>query len=509
MTTTTQPEAVGYSAIHKRLAAEMGPAWSWECAECGEGASDWAYDHGDADERLSGELGSMGMPYSLHSSHYRPLCRRCHRRVDAEHAAREEVRMTESFAVHDGESWEGRTYPREAMWDFKRLIREAQGHDDEPVHDLRELIHGHAVAQEDEHLDIVTLWAAGTYLVARGIGSVFPRLAIVAPSMGAGKSTLLETAKRCSHNGELIDSAITDALIPRLLRANPGAALFFDECDKTLDPSKVGATAILNSGWSRGRTAWINMKSGEDWVPTAIDVFAPVAFAGNGVKLAPDLRQRTIQVRLKHAEGVTAPDWAGDMAGVDDRLRVRLEAWADRVAERRLVRRPVMPDGLHARDADRWSVLMSVAYAIGGAWPSYVAGLALRDRDEREAEREAIGRGPNEQLAHDLAEVWDARERFTPTSVLVERLHAHNPDMWGDRAARDLTAMALGGKLRNFYGVESMRGEDHAGRRVRGYSLADVSRAWRAVGIELKYGEDGPSWAPVRPEAGVTRFQPK
>ena len=74
---------VGYSGVHARLRKELGPACERDCAHCGAGADDWAYDHGDPDERVSMD----GLSYSVKGPwHYIPLCTRCHSRFDRAYA---------------------------------------------------------------------------------------------------------------------------------------------------------------------------------------------------------------------------------------------------------------------------------------------------------------------------------------------------------------------------------------------------------------------------------------
>lgn len=70
-------DRVGYHGIHGRLQTERGRASSQPCADCGNPARDWSYDHEDPDERAS-DLG----PYSLKLEHYQPRCSRCHRVLD-------------------------------------------------------------------------------------------------------------------------------------------------------------------------------------------------------------------------------------------------------------------------------------------------------------------------------------------------------------------------------------------------------------------------------------------
>lgn len=69
---------IGYSGIHMRVRSLRGPATQHHCRHCGDGAEQWAYDHGDSNERRDDE----GRLYSTETSHYMPLCVPCHRELD-------------------------------------------------------------------------------------------------------------------------------------------------------------------------------------------------------------------------------------------------------------------------------------------------------------------------------------------------------------------------------------------------------------------------------------------
>jgi hypothetical protein len=72
---------VGYAAVHRRLRVDRGWAYSHPCAECGDTAQEWAYDHLDPEELVT-LWGGREVAHSLDQAHYRPLCHRCHRRAD-------------------------------------------------------------------------------------------------------------------------------------------------------------------------------------------------------------------------------------------------------------------------------------------------------------------------------------------------------------------------------------------------------------------------------------------
>lgn len=75
-----------YAAVHMRIASVWGSASQFACIECEADAEHWAYQHNDPNPRRSPE----GMPYSTDIfGCYEPMCRHCHRRLDADFDRRE------------------------------------------------------------------------------------------------------------------------------------------------------------------------------------------------------------------------------------------------------------------------------------------------------------------------------------------------------------------------------------------------------------------------------------
>jgi hypothetical protein len=77
-------DEVNYPGIHERLKALRGSATAYVCEHCDSDARDWAYDHTDPDQKFDPDNG----PFSLDLTKYMPLCKSCHRRVDAANARR-------------------------------------------------------------------------------------------------------------------------------------------------------------------------------------------------------------------------------------------------------------------------------------------------------------------------------------------------------------------------------------------------------------------------------------
>jgi endogenous inhibitor of DNA gyrase (YacG/DUF329 family) len=68
-----------YAAAHYRLYHDRGAASGHPCAECDKPARDWSLTGEDsADLTAAGS----GLRYSTDQARYRPLCRRCHMRID-------------------------------------------------------------------------------------------------------------------------------------------------------------------------------------------------------------------------------------------------------------------------------------------------------------------------------------------------------------------------------------------------------------------------------------------
>lgn len=70
-------DSPGYSAMHMRLRADLGPASQHPCVDCGRAARHWSYNHDDPHHIVAAEG-----PYSLSPDHYAPRCVPCHKRHD-------------------------------------------------------------------------------------------------------------------------------------------------------------------------------------------------------------------------------------------------------------------------------------------------------------------------------------------------------------------------------------------------------------------------------------------
>ena len=92
---------IGYGAAHTRTRNYYGSASKFDCIECGDPASDWAYDGTDEEERHSTVVvGGSQYPviYSVWPEFYMPMCKPCH---SARDGALRSARRTHCQRGHD------------------------------------------------------------------------------------------------------------------------------------------------------------------------------------------------------------------------------------------------------------------------------------------------------------------------------------------------------------------------------------------------------------------------
>lgn len=75
----SRPAKMSSGHVHLLLRDLYGPARNHVCP-CGEQAEEWAYQH----TAVTVLRNRKGSPYSTDLNDYRPMCRRCHRRLDAD-----------------------------------------------------------------------------------------------------------------------------------------------------------------------------------------------------------------------------------------------------------------------------------------------------------------------------------------------------------------------------------------------------------------------------------------
>lgn len=346
---------------------------------------------------------------------------------------------------------------------------------------------------QDSDLDVLTLWAAHTYLVAETYTT--PRLLIDSAAPGSDKTTVLDHLQRLTHRATQAAQLTSPALLARLLKDGP-ATLLIDETDRTLNAKREGTDdllAVLNSGYRFGASRPVLVSvPGADFRIENMSTYGPVAMAGNSPDLPPDVRSRCLTVLL-------LPDTDGEAADSDwqdiedDALALHdvIAAWADVVRETVRTHRPDFTEyeetaKLKGRNKERWEPLYRVALAAGGDyWPATVRSLIAADLADQEADKEAglTTEARHIQLIRDIHDVWPEGEGFIPTRDLVSKLHTTYAYKWGFSSDRgELTEQAMGRLLSRKFNIRTER-QQRNGERARGYTRAAFAKSWRAFSV--------------------------
>jgi hypothetical protein len=169
----------------------------------------------------------------------------------------------------------------------------------ELLEEIRAWLARYISTMTDADLDLLTLWAAHTYLINETYTT--PRLQLDSPVPGSGKTTCLEHLQRLCLQPVLMATVSSPALLVRMLE-KAQRTILIDEADRSLRPDKEGVAdllAVLNSGYKRGATRPVLMPAkGGNWEPVEMPTFAAVAMAGNNPNLPDDTRSRIIRVLL-------------------------------------------------------------------------------------------------------------------------------------------------------------------------------------------------------------------
>jgi len=364
--------------------------------------------------------------------------------------------------------------------------------------EVREWLARFICTVDDSDLDLLTLWAAHTYLVVETYTS--PRLVIDSPVPGSGKTTCLEHLERLCFHPIQMAALSSPALLVRMLDAGMRTILI-DEADRSLSPEKDGIgdlLAILNSGYKRGGTRPV-LEPAKDggWKVNEMPTYSPVAMAGNNPNLPDDTKSRSIRVLLMPDINGEAEDSDWEMNDAEAAyVAKRLEGWADSVRDTVRENRPPLPEVVKGRARERWFPLKRVAVAAGGRWPELVDLMAVRDVERIEIEREEgiMQEKPAVVMLRDLCAVWEPDADFLKTEYLLYRLVDYNPETWGAQSSygKALTAQRMGRMLVNAFNIHSSRPDTNG---KRGYTRASLKPALRRFGLTLPDEPDEPAKA--------------
>lgn len=348
---------------------------------------------------------------------------------------------------------------------------------DHPLDSILRGIRAFVVLPSDEATDAVVLWVVTTYLV--DVFDHATRLLLHSPLKRCGKSRLLEVLGAMVHN-PLSTTNISVAALFRVIEkaGDRPPTLLLDEADRVFGTKKADddnrdLVALLNNGFRRGAPTWRCVGPRQE--PTPFSNFAFVAVAGIG-RLPDTIEDRGINITMRRrlpGEAVEKFRLRTDLPRLEE-LREVIEVWVaenrDAIADAML--HLSLPPELEDRAQDAWEPLLAVAAIAGDDWPVRARRAAVVL--SRDAADDADAMSLDLRLLTDLRDIHDqdASAKFTPTSVLIQRLCALDESPWGDF---DLTARKMAMRL-NKFGVKPSH---NVTRTERGYHWSDLRDAFQ------------------------------
>jgi putative DNA primase/helicase len=313
------------------------------------------------------------------------------------------------------------------------------------------------VSLDPDYAVTTTFWVIHTYLLEHTF--ITPRLAITAPEPRCGKTTLvnwLRTVVQRPLNSINISAAavyhVVDEQQPTLL---------IDEADTFLGTNNE-LRGILNSGHQQDGT--VQRWDAKQKTIVSFSTFGACAISLIG-NLPSTLQDRSIRVRLRRRK----PDeriFSFRADRVDDKLARRCARWT--LDNRYALGDPAIPEQLFNRVEDNWRPLLSIADAIGGAWPERLRAIAVKIAELEGGEDPSLGT----QLLQDIREIVEDKIWIT-SGALVARLSGKAWIMSGKK---------LAGLLKP-YGIEPTQ-QRWDGRVERGYFVVDFADAFaRYLGV--------------------------
>jgi putative DNA primase/helicase len=352
------------------------------------------------------------------------------------------------------------------------------------LNDLARAIRRHVILSV-EAADVIALWAAHTWVFETF--DYTPRLSIRSPARQCGKSTLLGVLKQICRRPVSADS-ISAASTFRIVEDLTPLTLLLDETDTFLKENEE-LRGVVNSGFAHDGGVIRTVEINRDHKPRRFRTFAPMVLAGIG-NLPATIEDRAVPVTLHRkasGETVTKLREPGARVRLHDIGR-RLARWAaDNAADLNHV--PTIPEALGDREGDISVVLLAIAEAAGGKWPTRARDALLAVFERRQAEEGNAEIGA--LLLGDILAIFrETGSHRIASTELCKKLAELEERPWPEwRAGKPITPSQLATLLRPFLvkpGTHRMPG----GTLAKGYQRDHFNDVWKRY-----LGDDAPASA--------------
>jgi hypothetical protein len=292
----------------------------------------------------------------------------------------------------------------------------------------------------------IALWVAHTYTFKSATWTPYLNVTSAAPE--CGKSLLLEVLELLVRKPWKVDGASPAVLFRKIEIDQP--TMLFDELDTTFKGDKETAQAIrqvLNAGAKYNGV--VARCVGEHHTPKDFRVFCPKVLAGIG-NLPATVSSRSLPISLSRRLPKENVDYLDhddpDIVYNAANLRRRLSDWI----EKRTVRfnqPPDFPESLTDRQKDGSRILLAIADAAGGNWPSRSRAVLCELNGSRPGEDVSVGI----QLLRDLRMVFGEFTAKVTTIDILQDLVEIETSPWAEwNRGKPITAVGLSRLLKAF-----------------------------------------------------------
>lgn len=276
-----------------------------------------------------------------------------------------------------------------------------------------------------------------------------------------------------------VSNIISSALFRVVEKYQP--TLLIDEADTFLAGNEE-LRGVLNSGHRRA-CAYVIRTVGDEHEPRTFCTWAAKAIALIGAM--PDtLEDRAFNIRMqRRRHGEQAEELRVDRLSELEPLRQRIARWAADNFYRLKSANPDIPQNItNARARDNWRVLLAIAYAAGGHWPTRAREVALLfSNEEPETQSSKV------LLLHDLKAIFSEKnaERLESEEIVNALVEIEGRPWAEGKNGKPLSKTGLARMLKPFKIHPDKWREVGSNKTCRGYLLADFSEVFaRYLDIE-------------------------
>jgi hypothetical protein len=326
---------------------------------------------------------------------------------------------------------------------------------------------------------VAALWAMSTHVFEQ-CAETNPFLRVQSPTPQCGKTTFFKVLKRLVRWGWIV-ARITPSAFTRKMSAER-CTLFLDEGDAFLAENEIMRNLLDGASDPETANVALSVKVGDEWVPTELNVYVPIAIASIGpLRGLQTVEDRSITIRLKRATPAALKQLAKgrrrELKAILDPLAAKCARWAADNLEGLKAARPELPDSVSGREQDKFELLIAIADCCGDEIGSQARTAMVRLSAGRRKSANM-----SEQLLADVRQIFaDSGVDRIASADLRDALTALELRPWKEwgRQRKPITQIQVANLL-DFFDIEPGTIRLPDGRTPKGYKLEQFEEAFAA-----------------------------